>query len=252
VTRSFALAVIVVALAADARGAPNAACSVALTPFDALGVEADERYVVTIVSEALATEVASATGCSVITEKDVVAMLDYEAKKQECGQASDSCMAEIGSALGVDFLVAGSVARLEDGFTIHARLVDIERAVVVARAEESAQRASSELSRAARNAGRALFRLPPVERDEGDVEASLVSRVLWYAGFATAGLALLGVVVGAGLAAGSYLVTQQATAPGNVKALAVPVVFVGAAGATVALVFVPAGLAVAGLGYVFE
>src|SRR5262245_50760697 len=55
----------------------------------------------------------------VITRADIQQMLSFEANKQMVGcSANSACLAELGGALGVARLVAGSVGKLGDGYVL--------------------------------------------------------------------------------------------------------------------------------------
>lgn len=65
----------------------------------------------------------------VITREDIKRMLQLEETRQQCsGDADASCMAEIGGALGVDYLVYGSIARIAGTYNLSLVLLDIARA----------------------------------------------------------------------------------------------------------------------------
>ena len=49
---------------------------------------------------------------SVISGADIRALLTLEAQKQLCGVESESCLAEIGGALGADFMVKGQLRKI--------------------------------------------------------------------------------------------------------------------------------------------
>jgi TolB-like protein len=90
----------------------------------------------TILSDIVVSEVARA-GYSVISQSDIDAMLGFEKKKAMLGCSEEtSCLAEIGGALGVEYLVTGQVGKIGTRFRISLLVVDARRAVVVARAAE--------------------------------------------------------------------------------------------------------------------
>lgn len=82
---------------------------------------------------ALTTEVsntlASLRVFRVITREDIKRMMQLEQTKQMCtGEADAACMAEIGGALGVDYLVYGEVAKIADTYSVSIVLLDIQKA----------------------------------------------------------------------------------------------------------------------------
>ncbi len=66
-----------------------------------------------------------ADGFKVITSAEFSALLDSQrqAELMGCSEASQSCMAELAAALGADFTVLASVAKLEDTFRVHLKLL---------------------------------------------------------------------------------------------------------------------------------
>jgi TolB-like protein len=112
-------------------------CRVAVLDLEAQGLPADEAHLARALSDALASAVADASGCAVLTRADIASMADFEAGRQACGVDSPSCFAELGSALGVERLVTGAVARIGTSTTVSARLLDLKSGAVVARAEET-------------------------------------------------------------------------------------------------------------------
>ena len=69
-----------------------------------------------------------------IGKSDINSIVGFEKQKQVMGCAEDStCLAEIGGALGVDYILVGSLGGLGDLFRIDLKLVDAKRAKVRAR-----------------------------------------------------------------------------------------------------------------------
>src|SRR5205814_9635865 len=82
---------------------------------------------------ALTTEVSNTLAAlrvfRVITREDIKRMVQLQQTKQACtGNIDASCMAEIGGALGVDFLVYGEVAKIADTYSLSLVLLDISKA----------------------------------------------------------------------------------------------------------------------------
>lgn len=113
-------------------------CRIAVMDLDNQGLPADEAHVPKVLTEALAAAVAEASGCDVLMRQDIASMVDFEAERAACGgSTSDSCLSEIGNALGVERMVAGSVARVGTSTTVTARLLNLKLGKVEARAEET-------------------------------------------------------------------------------------------------------------------
>lgn len=103
-------------------------------------------------------------GYDVISQADISAMLGFEKQKQVLGCAEDSsCLAEIGGALGVEFVLSGQVGQIGSRFHLSLQLLDARKSKVVSRVArfsdrdedrlaEAAQRSLGELLEAARAA----------------------------------------------------------------------------------------------------
>lgn len=105
------------------------ALRVAVYDFELSGVEPRMGRVVT---DSVVAELRKLQHTSVIGMDEVRAMLDLEAQKQLVGcEADESCLAEIADALGVDVLIIGTLARLEDQSIFGLRRIDQRRAQVV-------------------------------------------------------------------------------------------------------------------------
>lgn len=85
-----------------------------------------------IMDELLLTEL-QAVGFEAIGPEDVKALVGFETMRDETGCDDASCVAEIGNALGVPFLVAGSVAKLDNSVVITLKLINVRETRVQAR-----------------------------------------------------------------------------------------------------------------------
>lgn len=102
-------------------------------------------------TELLSLELKRFQGLSVISREEIKTMLQFEADKQVLQCKSDtSCLMEIGGALGVDYLVTGSVGRLGDAYVIALKLMDVQGARVAHRTSLSFQGAAKDLAPALR------------------------------------------------------------------------------------------------------
>jgi hypothetical protein len=68
---------------------------------------------------------------------DVGAVLDVEQQKQVVGCEDESCLAEIGSALGVDLILDSSVGTVGVTRVLALKLIDVRKVVVKARETET-------------------------------------------------------------------------------------------------------------------
>jgi TolB-like protein len=65
----------------------------------------------------------------VITREDIKRMVQLEQTRQACtGEVDAACMAEIGGALGVDFLIYGEVAKIAETYSLSLVLLDTSKA----------------------------------------------------------------------------------------------------------------------------
>lgn len=89
----------------------------------------DEK-IVNLLYEVSLTEFQKYKNVSIISKTDIASMLKHEAQKELTGCNEDSCMAEIGGALGVDKVVLGNVGKIGESYTISFKLMDIRNAKV--------------------------------------------------------------------------------------------------------------------------
>ena len=87
----------------------------------------DPQYVEGL-SGVLAANVAAHRDLEITTSADIRQLLGLEAERQLLGCDGGSCMAEIGGALGVDFLISAEVSRVGENWLLNAGLVDVKRA----------------------------------------------------------------------------------------------------------------------------
>jgi TolB-like protein len=127
-------------LPALARGAPPGGpkrTKVAVMEIRALGTEPHKAE---LLSEVALTEASGVDRIDVIGRSDIASMVGFEKQRQVMGCAEDSgCLAEIGGALGVDYILVGSLGRLGGLYRVDLKLVDTRKARVVARFGESVE-----------------------------------------------------------------------------------------------------------------
>jgi len=108
----------------------------------------------------LTDELKKIDGVSVIGSDDIVAMLQFESNKQMLGCGDDSsCLAEVGGALGVSYLVAGNVGKMAETWVISLRLMSPMEGEVANRVTESFTGLEEQLPGALRHAARRLVGL---------------------------------------------------------------------------------------------
>lgn len=109
-------------------------------------------------TQLLSLELKKFEGLGVISRDEIRTLLRFEAERQVLQCTDDTaCLVEIGGALGVDYLVAGSIGRLGEALVLNLKLMDIGAARVVSRVAESFQGPERELPQALRFAAWALL-----------------------------------------------------------------------------------------------
>ncbi len=76
----------------------------------------------------LSGELGQREGLRTITPSEISSMLGLEAQRQLLGCTDSSCLAELGGALGVEYLVTGDAARVGGQYVLTLSLVDVVRA----------------------------------------------------------------------------------------------------------------------------
>lgn len=88
----------------------------------------------------------------VVSKAEIRAMLTHEAEKQALGcDAAATCMSDIGSTLGVRYLVSGSLGKIGENYTLNLALTDAQASKVEGRVSENAKEQSKLLELAARS-----------------------------------------------------------------------------------------------------
>ncbi len=133
----------------------GAELKLAVVPLAALGVPAATAD---SMSQILAAEYSGIRGLTVISQDDVMALLRQVEKEAQLGCTDNlQCVAEIGAALGLSKLVAGSVGRVGKTHVISLRLIDTRRVEVLSRVVESFDGDALELRHAIKQAAHALL-----------------------------------------------------------------------------------------------
>jgi TolB-like protein len=121
-------------LAETPEPAPRKA-KVAVLEFRPLGTE---QVKADLLSEVALTEAYGIAGIDVIGRSDIASMLGFEQQKRVLGCGDDpACVAEIGGALGTEYILVGSLGRLGNMFRLDLKLVETRRARVLGRIGES-------------------------------------------------------------------------------------------------------------------
>ncbi len=81
----------------------------------------------------ISSEFATSGRYQVMSQQDVAAMLDNETQKQLAGCDDTGCIAEIGAAIGAQYLVSIQVAQAGESVVLSASLIDSQEAKVAER-----------------------------------------------------------------------------------------------------------------------
>jgi len=130
---------LVAATPAAAPAAAQKAPRVAVMEIRAL--DAASRPSVELLQEVILGDLARTRRYDVIGKSDIEAMLGLERQKQLMGCSEDgtSCLAELGGALGADYVLLGSVARIDQTRRVDLKLLDATRNRVIGREFAMAQ-----------------------------------------------------------------------------------------------------------------
>ena len=111
-----------------------------------------------LLSEVALTEAARFKPLETIGKSDITSLLGLEQQQRVLGCSEDSsCLAQLGGALGVDYLLVGSLGRLGALYRVDLKLVDPRKAKVLGRAGESVAGDEEKLVAAVQRAVRELL-----------------------------------------------------------------------------------------------
>ena len=214
-----------IALPAMARQDPatdaTKPCEVVVLNFEPKGLPANEAHIAEIVTNTFAAEVAAQASCKVITQSDIRSMTEFDAQRTLCG-SQESCMAEIGSALGVDIVIGGALGKLGDAYTLQIMKRNVTKGTVDARSDDTITGGAPQLQDAARNAARKLYGIAPLATAApADSKGSSATQAATVDDEGSSGSGLLFAGIGIG-AAGALAVAAGAT-----TALVVDAVVIG-------------------------
>jgi len=193
------------AMTATSAATTTAGCRVVVLNLVGRNLPISDGDMPVLLTEFLAAEVAAVSGCQVVSQSDVASMLDFEAQKAACGDGADSCLSEIGEALGADRVVGGTLGRLGGDFVVNARLMNVKQGLVEARAEQVVHGAVEELRGAAKNAARQLFGAAPTAPTTPTATSTAASSaagqpLLFWSGVVMGSVGALGALGGGALA----------------------------------------------------
>ena len=99
-------------------------------------------------NEIMLNEFQKVGNLQVLSSSDILSVLKMEVKRTKLGCTDDSCLVELGGALGVPLLASPSIGAIGDQYVINLKVMDISKATVLARSSEIVHRDNSELIKA--------------------------------------------------------------------------------------------------------
>ncbi len=116
---------------------------VAVMEIRSLGTEVHKAE---LLSEVALTEASNMERFEIIGRSDIASMIGFDQQKKVLGCTDDSnCLAEIGGALGVDYVMVGSLGRLGALYRVDLKIVDTKKARVLGRFGESVEGSEEKL-----------------------------------------------------------------------------------------------------------
>jgi hypothetical protein len=195
------LAPVLVALLLSANSAPR---KVAVMDLESAGVDPALAQAASLL---LPTEIRGRLpGVQVISSAEIRSMLGLEKSKQALGCEDDSCMAEIGGALGVDELISGKIGKVGRTIVIELRRNDVRASKTLTSSVRTVRGEEDAVLTGLQEMAGELY---PGTRSDA-VKAVRQERSGWEPGFlAGKPAAWVGAVIGlAGVVTGGVLVKQ--------------------------------------------
>jgi hypothetical protein len=149
-------------------------------------------------SALIASEVARASVGDVLSGADLRAMLGFERQRDLLGCGDASCLAEIGGALGVDYLVSSEVSVVGETWLLSMALVEIRKAHVAQRLTKQTQ-SENELVNLTSLAADEL--LQPLLAQAPRPRSKVPAYVAWGLGVVAAGVGTAALIDAAGTSA---------------------------------------------------
>jgi hypothetical protein len=108
-----------------------------LQPGEGVTLERARALTEVVTTEVARHLLADSGGCTVLSRAEIQALVSFEAEREMAGCDTTSCLGEIGDALGVDRVVLGTIARVDDRTLVSLRLVNMKTMVVQRRVTDS-------------------------------------------------------------------------------------------------------------------
>ncbi len=92
-----------------------------------------------VLADLLAEEISRMGDVQVIGKGDIISILELAKQKRLAGCDDKECISDVAGALGVRWMVSGSVTRFGQVYVLNLKLFDMERAEVISRASRKAK-----------------------------------------------------------------------------------------------------------------
>lgn len=238
------------AAAQPAAAAPSTVAAskptVLVLDLEPAGVSKDDAHFVTA---EIARTLAEPATVNVLSAADLRRLASLESDKQAMGCEAQSCLAELANAMGAEYVVFGTVGRIDEQFMLEVSLFAAVAARPVGRRDVKASSLSLLLKRTPREVHALAGELLPPYAGPDEDEASGPSALL-IAGGVTAGVGAMVALVGAGGAgfAASRVLDDKVAARERNDAKGIGAIATIGAGAGGALAAVGVGLVALGWG----
>ena len=138
---------------------------------------------VRLLNELLLTEFGRRAHYRVMGGSDIEAMLSLEMQKQLTGCTDTECLADIGGALGADFLAISNVGRVGDYYLFNVKIINVRTSEVMERWSEQVKGVEGKLMMALRRSVAAVTKTAPPETEEKGIALAVAeersSKQLW-------------------------------------------------------------------------
>jgi formylglycine-generating enzyme required for sulfatase activity len=116
---------------------------------DVRAVQGVQPGTATLLTMVIAGDTAKA-GYDVLAQADIGTMIGFESQKKMLGCGADSnCLAEIGGALGTEYVLASQVGQLGSRYLLSLQLIESRKGIIVGRASTFCERTEDALADAA-------------------------------------------------------------------------------------------------------
>lgn len=187
-------------------------------------------------TDVVTTTIGQNSPCQVLSRNEIRAMLSFEAEKQLLGCGNDSCLAELGGALGVENLITGNVSKMGTSTLLSLKNVNLNKLVVERRVTDTFAGSDEEVPAFALWMARRLVldaaivgakpvpkpKVIPADTKVHYVEKNMTTwRVLAWTGLGVTALlgALTGVAAATNLGLSMFLIAEKTSTKANLQTI---------------------------------